>query len=163
MYKEIPVTNKRALSTFHKNLPIRKPKNECWEWQGYFAGNGYGWFMIKGKRYLAHRFSYRYFNGSLSRDMVIDHICSNRKCINPRHLQETTILENIDLEYCRRGVIGRTRECSKYSVPTLVFDGICVNGHKITSFNDVRAYQKEPTYYWCRECETERKNRLRHD
>lgn len=72
--------------------------DSCWDWNGSVAGNRYGTISIQGKNYLAHRVSYKIHKGQPDISLVIDHICRNRRCVNPEHLREvnhkTNALEN---------------------------------------------------------------------
>ncbi|MFT9059521.1 HNH endonuclease signature motif containing protein [Bifidobacterium aquikefiri] len=73
---------------------VRKSTNpdECWEWQGTLR-NGYGEF----KRHIyAHRYSYQLANGPIPNGMMIDHICFNRRCVNPQHLRLATNSQNME-------------------------------------------------------------------
>lgn len=63
-------------------------KHQCWEWQSSLNLSGYGQISIKNKPYLAHRIAYFYFNGKIKSSYVIDHICMNKKCVNPNHLRQ---------------------------------------------------------------------------
>lgn len=72
----------------------------CWDWTaGLFAGSGYGMFWLDGRSRLAHRVSYEHYVGPIPDGLVIDHLCRNRKCVNPRHLEPVENGENI-----RRGI-----------------------------------------------------------
>jgi len=66
----------------------------CWEWTDVLHSDGYGSFFFKKKNIKAHRFSFELFNESIKHDYVIDHICRNRKCVNPEHLRQVTKREN---------------------------------------------------------------------
>lgn len=72
------------------------PKTGCWNWKGNINGTGYGRVWIKGQRQMAHRVVYRLLKGNIG-NKQLDHICCNRKCVNPNHLQPVTAKEN-----CRR-------------------------------------------------------------
>ena len=63
---------------------------------GAFAnGNGYYRIAINGQRRYAHRVAYESVHGPVSRSLVIDHLCRNRWCCNPDHLEAVTQRENI--------------------------------------------------------------------
>ena len=70
--------------------------NGCIEWTGARHGNGYGKFMVAGKRYSAHRWSYERFIGPITDGMVIRHKCGNRPCVNPAHLEVGTQKQNCE-------------------------------------------------------------------
>ncbi len=70
----------------------------CWGWAGRIDGAGYG----RWSRHLAHRLSYEFHVGPIPEGLVIDHLCRNRSCVNPVHLEVVTQKVNV-----RRGVIAR--------------------------------------------------------
>lgn len=68
---------------------------DCWEWQGHIIHNGYGQFGLNSKVVGSHRFAYELYNGKIPQGMTVDHLCRNRKCCNPEHLEIVTNKENI--------------------------------------------------------------------
>ena len=66
---------------------------DCWNWLGGSYGAGYGGFYIGGgrenrKRAYAHRFAYEHHVGPIPEGLEIDHLCRNRRCVNPDHLEK---------------------------------------------------------------------------
>jgi hypothetical protein len=70
----------------------------CWLWTGALA-SGYGYFgrMTPNgpKNFLAHRIAYEQLVGLIPAGLVIDHLCRNRRCVNPAHMEPVTIRENL--------------------------------------------------------------------
>ena len=66
----------------------------CWIWQGPPASGGHGQVAINHVTVTAHRAVYEHFNGPLAEGMTLHHLCSNRLCVNPAHMQEMTHSEH---------------------------------------------------------------------
>lgn len=72
----------------------------CIEWLGGIAGSGYGHFHTtqtpteKARDVYAHRWSYEHHFGAIPNGLHLDHLCRNRKCVNPDHLEPVTHREN---------------------------------------------------------------------
>lgn len=66
----------------------------CWEWLGLLDKDGYGMFGVKRKTVRAHRYSFELYKTKIKKDLVIDHLCRNPKCVNPEHLEQVTQREN---------------------------------------------------------------------
>lgn len=90
--------------------------NECWQWQGTLVTQGYGYITDDHGWYArAHRWSYEHFVGPIPAGLVLDHLCRNRGCVNPDHVEPTTHAININRgetraasrkrrqKYCKRG------------------------------------------------------------
>lgn len=67
----------------------------CWEWQGATQRNGYGVLRRKGKNFRAHRYYYQLERGPVPAGMDLDHLCRNRACCNPAHMEVVTRAENL--------------------------------------------------------------------
>ncbi len=66
----------------------------CWEWLSGGDGYGYGRFYDGERQVKAHRWAYEYLVGPIPEGMRIDHLCRNRGCVNPRHMEVVTHKEN---------------------------------------------------------------------
>jgi len=115
----------------------------CWEWTACIHHDGYGQFKLNGKNEQAHRLSYEDKFGTIHEGLEIDHLCRNRKCVNPDHLEPVTHPENV-----KRGLAGFINGLIRRAKTH------CPQGHE---------YSKENTYVYpngkrmCRTC-----NRIRH-
>lgn len=82
----------------------------CWEWQGPTSG-GYGVIGAGGRKcplIRTHRLSYELLKGPIPDGLEIDHLCKNRRCCNPEHLEAVTKAENlrrvwVNHTHCPRG------------------------------------------------------------
>jgi hypothetical protein len=114
---------------------VVKQDDGCWLWTGAKSKNGYGIAWDGTRTLVAHRFAYRHFVGAIPEGLDLDHLCRNRACVNPTHLEPVTRRVN-----ALRGV-----------APTVLLHkaGMCKRGHLMTPEN---------TYYWrgkpksCRIC-----------
>lgn len=88
-YKATPEI-KKFLSRF-----IIGTQHECWEWLAGKSPAGYGQIVIKRRTVPAHRLSYEYWVGPIPQKHDIDHLCRNRGCVNPYHLEPVTRRENL--------------------------------------------------------------------
>lgn len=67
----------------------------CWEWTGTTNHKGYGHFKNPQRRMIkVHRFAWEQIHGPLDPEITIDHLCHNRICVNPAHLEPVSREEN---------------------------------------------------------------------
>lgn len=87
--------NKTALERFNGYVIKPAKATDCWGWSGYIMWAGYATFTGGGKTHRAHRFSYEHFVGPIPPKFDIDHLCRNRSCTNPAHLEAVTHRTNV--------------------------------------------------------------------
>ena len=83
-----------ATERFAAKLSIN-PETGCWEWTGQLNRHGYGRFSVDDKLTYAHRFAYAMAKGAIPDELELDHLCRNRRCANPFHLEAVTRIENM--------------------------------------------------------------------
>lgn len=117
---------------------------DCWLWQASTTHNGYGQFRVRPSTLRAHAVAWTLLVGPVPDGLVLDHLCRNRLCVNPAHMEPVTIGENV-----RRGM----------SPSAVAFRlGVCRNGHRRTPANTLL---RPDGARQCRDCIHARYARLR--
>jgi len=71
------------------------PDTECWVWQRYIGECGYGISSTCGRPRLAHRLYWERAHGTVPKGLELDHLCRNRACVNPDHMEPVSHTENM--------------------------------------------------------------------
>lgn len=116
----------------------------CWEWTAARNRNGYGQFGVERRLWRAHRLAYELFVGPIPDGMELDHLCRNRSCVNPDHLEPVTHRVNT-----MRGETIMAANAAKTA---------CLRGHP---FNEENTYVRSDGARLCRQCRRAYDRRLR--
>lgn len=133
------ILNRAEQASIMRRVEI-DPATGCWVWKGATNSNGYGWGQ-KGPgqpKRVMHRIMWEaHNNGPIPDGLQLDHLCRNRLCCNPQHLEPVTGSENTD----RQDHANRRKDA-------------CPKGHPYDDENTIVTKRKRRV---CRECERARK------
>jgi len=111
-----PLTHPGAAARFFAKVEMER--SGCWSWRGSQINN-YGQLRIDKAPYVAHRVTWLSLVGPIPDGLQVDHLCRNRACCNPEHLEPVTRSVNL-----RRIPKGTQRLKSH-----------CIHGHEMTLDN----------------------------
>jgi hypothetical protein len=100
-------------------LRVHKTKT-CWIWTRSKSGDGYGNVYWEGRNTGAHRVAYKLIQGSFPpKGLEIDHLCRNRICVNPKHLEAVQPRINKLRGVSIVAIHAKRKHCSKGHLYTL--------------------------------------------
>ena len=123
---------------------VDEQANGCWRWTSTVKTGGYPYFTFGWQAFRAHRLSYLWAHPGITFEdmdgLEIDHLCRNRLCVNPEHLELVTPRENT-----MRGDTAARRNAEKTH---------CIHGHPFDEKNTGRQWNKrdKAMMRYCREC-----------
>lgn len=103
--------------------------DNCWNWVGQIHHTGYGVIYLSRaeckdpnrRLRLVHRVAYELLEGPIPEGLTLDHLCRNRRCVNPKHLEPVTVVENVMRGFSPNAIRARRTHCCK--------------GHPLTGYN----------------------------
>jgi hypothetical protein len=127
-------------------LPKLRREGDCLVFTGCIEKSGYGRISENYRSVLAHRVSYEAAKGPVPDGLQLDHLCRNRACCNPDHLEPVTRSEN-----AKRGLTGN-------HMKALLAETHCKRGHEFTPEN---TYRQSNGARECRACKRASRQRSR--
>ena len=123
---------------------VKVQSNGCWNFRSMIR-NGYGRFKICNKTVSAHRFAYEVNKGKIPKELTLDHLCRNRACVNPDHLEILSLNEN---------------QSRGNSLPILNSKKThCPKGHELKGDNLIKCKLKKLGWRECRICWNEKRRK----
>lgn len=116
----------------------------CWTLTGSTSSTGYHSIGVNGTTHNAHRWLYEVVVGPVPEGLQLDHLCRNRACVNPDHLEPVSQSENLLRGDGFSGVNARK--------------SVCVNGHDLVGHN---VMIRKDGWRNCRECHNARRRKAR--
>lgn len=109
------------MEVYSRYVVLPAKATDCWGWTGYIMWAGYATFTSGTKSHRAHRFAYERFVGPIPPKFDIDHLCRNRSCTNPDHLEAVDHRTNV-----LRGISPSAVRHRKT---------VCIKGHPLSPEN----------------------------
>lgn len=106
---------------FWAKVQLPAEPDGCLVWVGARTSHGYGHMNVKGSFVKAHRLSLELLVGPIPTGLVVDHLCRNKACVNPNHLEPVTQKVNVHRGEGVAAIKARKTHC--------------LNGHEFTVEN----------------------------
>ena len=118
----------------------KRAEQECWPWKGAKNTRGYGYFSAHSRAPCvgAHRIAYSLCVKAIPDGLTIDHLCRNKGCVNPAHLEPVSMKENL-----MRGTSFSAKNAAKL---------MCLRGHPFTTATIRKAGQRSWMVRRCLAC-----------
>jgi len=121
----------------------------CWEWRARSTDEGYGVSTGGGSKHgeygKAYRAAYVAFVGPIPAGLHLDHLCNNRICVNPDHLEAVTQREN-NMRAIERDYVNGTGHWDRLEV--------CMRGlHPMSGWNLLQDFHGGRLHRGCRACQ----------
>lgn len=104
---------------------VKGVEGRCWPWDGKLNNKGYGSIGISGSTVGAHRWPYEQERGAIPAGLHADHLCRNRACVRPSHIEPVT---------CRVNTLRGANFAALKAAQTH-----CIHGHEFTAENTYRS------------------------
>jgi hypothetical protein len=142
--RDLPVADERADIVSRILRKCHRTERGCVQWDGLTLPSGYGTISWGSRTWVVHRAMWTAVVGPIpcDDDWTLDHLCSNRRCVNVGHLEVVTRTENS----LRGGGLHRAQQLNAQRLAERVE---CVNGHRITEANTYFATDGRRV---CRQC-----------
>ena len=132
----VPTHSNSGMCTAHRFWSFVERSDGCWLWTAGLDWDGYGIFTAEASRTVrAHRWAYVALVGPIPSGLHLDHLCRNRACVNPDHLEPVTSRINT--------LRGKTLAAANLA------KSHCIHGHPLSGDN---LYVRASGWRMCREC-----------
>ncbi len=126
---------------------VEKQDSGCWFRYSRARNSGYTTLQVDGRRIGAHRFAYAAFVGDIPPGMEVDHLCRDRGCVNPEHLELVDRATNLSRrdeanpgDFAARGLEERLHSRLEPNGDCLEWTGALVRGYGVISVDGKTKY-----------------------
>ena len=104
---------KKSKIRFWSKVDKKTSSRGCWLWRGGQHRQGYGQCTILNTQWRAHRLSWILHGNLLKKNLTLDHLCRNEACVNPKHLEQVTMRENLLRRKSIQAKNARKKRCKR--------------------------------------------------
>ena len=134
--------NKNSIDRIISKIDFPNDITKCWKFTNNSTSGGYKQLSVNSRTQMAHRVIYALFIEKIPSKLQSDHLCRNRGCVNPTHIEPVSQKINILRGYGPCAINSKKEKCKR--------------GHPFTPDNIITQRSFKPHWRQCKQCEIKR-------